>query len=232
MRVLTKLRLSVIIPVYNEEYNIGNVLDEIMQIIGIEDELIVIDDGSTDRTVEVVEKRKVRVIRHIANQGKGFCLREGIGIATGDLVLFIDGDGQDDPADIPKLISPFYEGTDFVNGSRWLGSFQEGAISWLNFFVTTLITKAINILFNANITDSQAGFRCFRKDKLKGMKLVSNKYEIETEMLIKAIKHGLKIVEIPVKRFKRPVGESKLRRLQTGTRILWVILKEKLLNRY
>jgi len=222
------MKLSVVIPAYNEEHNIGKVLDKVKQMIRADDEIIVVDDGSTDRTFEVAEEKNVRVIRHIVNEGKGSCVREGIAAATGDIVLLIDGDGQDDPADIPRLILPIYEGADFVNGSRWLGAFQEGAISQLNFFVTVLITKLINLLFNSHITDSQAGFRCLRRDKLRVFELRSKEYEIETEMVVKAIKHKLKIAEVPVKRFRRPQGESKLRRLQQGMRILRLIIRERL----
>jgi len=222
------MKLSVVIPAYNEEHNIGKVLDSVKQMITADDEIIVVDDGSTDKTAEVAEEKNVRVIRHIVNEGKGSCVKEGIAAATGDIIVLIDGDGQDDPAEIPRLVLPIYWGADFVIGSRWLGEFHEGAISRLNFFVTVLITEVINLLFNSHITDSQAGFRCLRRDKLKGFELRSKEYEIETEMVIKAIKHKLKIVEVPVKRFKRPQGESKLRRLRQGVRILRLIIRERL----
>jgi len=119
-------------------------------------------------------------------------------------------------------------GADLVIGSRWLGVLEEGAISKLHFFVTTLITQLINILFRCNVTDSQAGFRCIKRDAFKSLRLTANGYDIETEMLVKAIKHKLKIMEVPVTRRRRVHGKSKLRRIRLGIKIMSLLVKEKL----
>lgn len=218
--------LSVIIPAYNEEKTIGNLCDEIKNVIECDVEIIVIDDGSEDNTARKAMEKGAKVIRHTTNQGKGVSIRDGIASARFETVLFLDGDGQDDPKDIPKLLLTINNGADFVIGSRWLGVLREGAISKSNFFVTEMITKIINILFNSNITDSQAGLRCVKKSKLKKFNLRAEGYDIETEMLIKAIKHKLKIVEVPVTRSRRLYGKSTMKKFRLGFKILSTIFRE------
>jgi len=221
------MKLSIIIPAYNEEKAIGKVLDKIKSGVKSDAEIIVVDDGSKDNTAREAMERGVKVVRHAVNQGKGVSIRHAVASAEGEFVLFLDGDGQDDPGDIPKLLRAMNDyHADFVIGSRWLGTLKEGAISRLNFSVTDLITKTINLLFKCNVTDSQAGFRCVRKDKIKKFSFKAKGYDIETEMLVQAVKHKLRIVEVPVTRFKRPYGRSKLRRFRLGIKILSVILRE------
>lgn len=223
-----KSGLSVVIPAYNEQENMGSVLEKIKKITPSDTEIIVVDDGSTDNTAEIAKKKGAKVIRHWRNMGKGVSIREATSFAKANTVIFIDGDGQDDPFDIPKLLLSMKNGADLVIGSRWLGVLEEGAISKLHFFVTTLITQLINILFRCNITDSQAGFRCIKRDAFKNLRLTAKGYDIETEMLVKAIKHRLRIVEVPVTRRRRVHGKSKLKRIRLGIKIINLIVKEKI----
>lgn len=223
-----KSGLSVVIPAYNEQENMGSVLEKIKKITPSDTEIIVVDDGSTDNTAEIAKKKGAKVIRHWRNMGKGVSIREATSFAKANTVIFIDGDGQDDPFDIPKLLLSMKNGADLVIGSRWLGVLEEGAISKLHFFVTTLITQLINILFRCNITDSQAGFRCIKRDAFKSLRLTAKGYDIETEMLVKAIKHRLRIVEVPVTRRRRVHGKSKLKRIRLGIKIINLIVKEKI----
>lgn len=224
------MQLSIIIPVYNEEKNIGKVIEKIKKIVEMDTKIIVVDDGSTDDTAKKANEKGAKVIKNSFNEGKGVALRKGLKIADGDLILFIDGDGQDDPSDIPRLIEAVESGADFVIGSRWLGIFERGSIKKLNFFVSYAITFLINVLFGSNITDSQAGFRCMRKEKLNNFDLKSKGYSIETEMLLKAIKNDLEIVEVPVNRLPRRYGKSNMKRFRLGLRILFFILKEFLIR--
>lgn len=223
-----KSALTVIMPACNEQENIGRVLEKIKKITPRNTEIIVVDDGSTDNTMEIAKKKGAKVIRHSKNMGKGASIREAIIFAKADTVIIIDSDGQDDPFDIPKLLLPLKDGGDLVIGSRWLGVLEEEAISKLHFFVTMLITQLINILFGSKITDSQAGFRCIRRDAFKNIRLTAKGYDIETEMLVKAIKHKLRIVEVPVTRRRREYGMSKLKRVRLGIRILNHLVREKL----
>jgi glycosyltransferase involved in cell wall biosynthesis len=217
--------LSIIIPAYNEGRIIGKVIDRIKK-VPVNAEIIVVDDGSQDDTEKKAIEKGAKVIKHVVNQGKGISIRDGIASANAEVVLFIDGDGQDDPADIPKLLQAITQGADFVIGSRWIGVLQEGAISKINFFVTDFITRFINLLFDANITDSQAGFRCIRKSKIKRFNLTAKGYEIETEMLIKAIKNKLRIVEVPVVRSKRTYGKTNMKRFRLGVTLFFLMLRE------
>ncbi|UCE95803.1 MAG: glycosyltransferase family 2 protein [Candidatus Bathyarchaeota archaeon] len=224
------MKLSIIIPCFNEEKCIGLVLRKLDEFSKSGAEILIIDDGSTDNTAGVASKNGGKVITHSTNRGKGISIREGIAFAKHEVILFLDGDGQDDPADIPKLYRAIEQGADFVIGSRWLGELRHGAISKLNFLVTGMLSTLISVLFKTNITDSQAGFRCVRKSKVKDFRLRAEGYDIETEMLIKAIKHKLRIVEVPVTRSKRLQGSTKMKRLQLGIKILSHMLRELLIH--
>ena len=204
-------KTTIIIPAYNEGDNIAFVISKIKKSIiknNITGEIIVIGDGSVDGTGKNAKKSGAKVYRHKKNLGKGAAIRHSISLCKTDTMIFIDGDGQDDPNDIPKILKQLENGADVVIGSRWLGVFKRGAISKRNYFLTNLTNLVINLLFNGRITDSQAGFRGFKKDKISDFTLRSKQYEIETEMLIKSLKKGLKIVEVPVTRYPRINGET------------------------
>jgi glycosyltransferase involved in cell wall biosynthesis len=219
------MKVCVVIAAYNEGQVIGGVIAEIRRFIKPGDEILVVDDGSADNTSEEARKAGARVVRQEPNQGKGKAIRRGLQEATGDALLFIDGDGQDPPSDIPLLLAPMEEGADLVNGSKFIGTLKDGAISTPNYFGNKFMSGLINLLFGVKITDSQSGFRCFRRSKLADIRLDASEYEIETEMLIKAIRHGFKIVEVGVTRDRRAAGATNFKRVRNGLRILGTILK-------
>jgi glycosyltransferase involved in cell wall biosynthesis len=243
------MKVCVVIAAYNEGPNLAAVIRGIRPFIGEDDEILVVDDGSTDDTSEVARQAGARVVRLEPNQGKGMAIRRGLQEATGDAVLFIDGDGQDPPDDIPALLAEMEKGADLVNGSKFIGTLKDGAISKPNYFgnlfmsgfISLLLKDGaiskpnyfgnlfmsgfISLLFGVKITDSQSGFRCFRGEKLQGIRLDAREYEIETEMLIKAIRRGFHIVEVPVTRDRRAAGATNFKRIRNGLRILGTILK-------
>lgn len=221
------MKVSAIIAAYNEAGNIEEVICGLKKVGHLIDEIIVVDDGSSDETSSVASNSGARVIKLESNKGKGEAIKSGINAATGDVFLFIDGDGQDDPGEIPSLLDGILKGYDLVNGSRFLGTFEEGAIGKINYFGNFMITQIINFLFGTKITDSQAGFRCVKAEYVKRWNLKAESYEIETEMILKAIKNRLRIMEVPVTRKKRGSGRTKFRRIKHGFRILFMILKEK-----
>ena len=209
--------ISVIVPVLNEQDNILALLDRIKKSIDPDDEIIVVDDGSTDLTNDFLKNHSCRVLRHNKNFGKGKALINGINSAIGDIIIFIDGDGQDDPSEIPKLLSGINQGYDFVIGSRFVEDedkkitrFTKTALSNINWFGNKALTFIINFLFRLDIKDTQAGFKAFKSSAIRKLDLVSSRYEIETEMIIKAKKNKLRILEIPVHRYVREHGSSKL----------------------
>lgn len=220
--------ISLIIAAYNEEDNIGIILDGIKRILSDDIELIVIDDGSTDNTSEEASKHGAIVYKNDKNMGKGFSVREGIKKATGRIAVFIDCDLQDLPEDIPMLIDPIEkDNADFVIGSKFIGTRRNGAISNLNYLGNKLATFFVNILFGVKLTDTQSGFKAIKLDKLQTLELTSDEYEIETEKLLKALKKGYRVIEVPVIRDKRNAGKSNFKRIRNGARVFHTIFKEK-----
>ncbi|WP_056933539.1 glycosyltransferase family 2 protein [Thermococcus barophilus] len=190
--MLNGKRISVIIPAYNEEKRIGKVLQRMPDFI---DEIIVVDDGSEDRTSEVARELGAEVIRLEQNQGKGRAMSEGIKKANGDIIVFIDADGQHKPEEIIKLVEPIVNGeADFVIGSRLIKAQGERPLirKISNFITTSLIRLKLGI----NVRDTQSGFRAIRREFLP--EIESKRYEVETEVLIKAVKKGARVKEVPV----------------------------------
>jgi len=164
-------------------------------------------------------------------------MKTGIQNANGDVVVFMGGDGQDDPSEIKNLIKGIEEGYDYVIGSRFVKSekvinsqrYTNKAILPVNRFGNYALTSIINILFGQNITDSQSEFKCFNSEKLKSLNLISNRYEIETELLIRAFRGKFRIKEVPVYRYERVYGKSYLfdvpfGRFIFGLKVLKIIL--------
>ena len=233
------MKLSVIVPVFNEEKNILLLLNKIKSSISINDEIIVIDDGSTDKTLDILKSIECKRIEHKKNQGKGRSLIDGINAADGEIIVLIDGDGQDDPAEIPKLIDGIKNGYDFVIGSRFVEDenkkitrYTKVALSNINWFGNKSLTFLINFLFGLNIKDTQSGFKCFTKSAIKKLNLVSDRYEIETEIIIKSKKNKLQILEVPVYRYERKYGESKLFDIPFGRLIFTVKVLKVILYGY
>lgn len=211
------MKLSVVVPVYNESKNILILLNKIKKNISHDDEIIVVEDGSVDSTLDEIKKFECKLLVHKKNIGKGQSLIDGINLAKGDIILFLDGDGQDDPSEIPKLLDGINKGYDFVIGSRFVEDdkkkitrYTKTALSNINWFGNKGLTFFINFLFGLNIKDTQSGFKCFKRDAIKKLNLVSKKYEIETEIVIKSKRDKLKILEVPVFRYERKHGVSKL----------------------
>ncbi|RLF77507.1 glycosyltransferase family 2 protein [Thermococci archaeon] len=187
-------RISVIIPAYNEAKRIGKVLSKIPEFV---DEVIVVDDGSEDNTFEVAKNHGAEVIRLEENQGKGAAMREGIKKISGDVVVFMDADGQHNPEEIEKLVSPILKGeADFVIGSRLIKT--QGKRPLIRKISNFLSTSLIKIKLGINVKDTQSGFRAIKRELLP--EIESKRYEVETEILIKAVKKGARVKEVPVER--------------------------------
>lgn len=231
------MKLSIVVPVYNEEKNILLLLNKIKSSISKDDEIIVVEDGSSDDTLKVVKTFDCKIIEHDINLGKGRSLIDGLNEVKGDIVVFIDGDGQDDPSEIPKLIKGIEQGYDFVIGSRFVPEenkiykkrYDQKALSPVNYVGNKVLTIMLNTLFSLNIYDSQSGFKCFKSEKIKSLNLKSQRYEIETEIIIKSKKNKFKILEVPVYRYERENGVSNLfdipfGRLKFTLRVLRVMM--------
>jgi len=219
----------VIIPAYNEEKTIGEVLEKTLQVmeqLAKPYEVIVVDDGSTDRTRTEASKYKVTLLTNRKNRGKGYALRKGFKHAKGQIIITLDSDGSHDPKEIPKLIEPLYNGIDIATGSRFINNKE--VTTKLNKLGNKIINAIIMTLTGKYITDSQTGFRAIKRKVLQKLNLKAQGYEIETEITVKGLKNGFKYVEIPINCKKRTDGCSKLRILQDGIKILKTILIAKI----
>lgn len=219
--------VSVVLAAYNEAATIGAVVAGCAAHTPGLIELIVVDDGSTDGTAALAERAGAVVHRLPENRGKGHAIRHGIEHARGDILMFLDADGQDDPAEIPALLGALVPGVDMVVGSRFLGRFGPGAITPVNRAGNQLLTQVVNLLFGARLTDTQAGFRCVRRSAADRCTLSAARYDIEVDLLLGVLRGGGKIVEVPVRREARLHGESQLGSVRDGTRILLRILRRR-----
>lgn len=219
--------ISVVIPAYNEEKTIGGVIEETIQVmdsLGMPYEIIVVDDGSTDRTREVASRYKATVLVNERNQGKGYAMKKGFQRAQGDIIVTIDADGAHNPKEIPDLLNPLFKGADIVTGSRFLEG-RKDHTSKLNALGNQFFNATIMVLTRKMITDSQTGLRAFKREFLRKINLESYGYEIETEITVKGLKNGFVLHEIPISCRKREYGNSKLRIFSDGLKILKTILK-------
>ena len=226
MRTDGKL-LSVVVPVFNEEPTVGNVigrLKAVLQKTGFRYEIIAVDDYSRDNSVEVAQSQQVSVYRLKRHMGKGYALRAGFAKATGDVIATIDSDGSHRPEELPRLLKPLLSGeAELVIGSRFMNSHTFYA-KRVNAAGNRLFNALIQILIRHAITDSQSGYRVMTRAVLKSMALRSDEYEIESEMLVKTAKKRFKITEVPISFVQRTYGTSQVDPLVDGVKILLSIM--------
>jgi len=219
--------VTVLVAAYNEAPIIGTVVREALRAVP-SGEVLVVDDGSTDGTDRVAADAGARVLRLSANGGKGAAIRRGLPEARGAVIVLIDGDGQDDPAEIPQLVDALHPDVDLVVGCRFIGTFEPGAITSVNRWGNRFLTSVLNRLFGTQLTDTQAGFKAFRADMLRRVTLRAHRFDIEVDLLLGVLRAGGRIVEVPVRRGPRPHGESRLNSVRDGTRILRRIVARRL----
>jgi len=203
-------KISVVIPTRDEEGLIGEIVDAVRPYA---DEVLVVDGHSRDRTRQIAVEHGARVVLD-HGKGKGEALRLSFDEAAGDVIVFIDADGSHEPKDIPAMIAPIMAGqADMVVGSRGKGGSDElhGTVEqFIRYFGSQLIMLAINYRWDVRLTDSQNGFRAIRKDVARKLGLTSNLTTIEQEMLMKALKQGYRVSEIPSHEYERRWGTSKV----------------------
>lgn len=225
--------VSIIVPVYNEETTIDEVLTSVLSqsIPGWKKQIIVIDDGSVDGTRDklVAWQKKCTVLLKEKNEGKGSAVVAGFAKVTGDIVIIQDADLEYSPTDYPTLLKPFDNPkVNVVYGSRFLGPHLSTMFVYAqgNKFVT-LIT---NILFNTNLTDMETGFKVFRRNVLDGVIIRAKRFDFEPEFTVKVLKRGFQIYEVPISYYGRTFSEGKKLTWKDGVAALWTLMKYRFVD--
>ncbi len=225
-------KLSIAVPVYNEEKNVIEIINRIKKVkFPLKIEIIIVDDGSTDKTAENIKKIradrgiKIKKIYHKKNSGKGAAIRTAISRATGDVFVIQDADLEYNPEEIPKLIEHMQKNNlSVVYGSRILN--KKNKYSYLSYYLGNLfLNMATNILFNLNLTDMETCYKLIKSDVLKKISLNSDKFNIEPEITAKIALMGYKIEEIPISYNPRTKEEGKKIKWSDGTQAILTLLR-------
>ena len=205
-------RLSLVMPAFNEEGTIATALERCLAEPFVL-EVIVVDDGSTDKTVAILESMddpRIRVIQHSQNQGKGSAIRSGITAATADYVGIQDADLEYDPADLAKLLVPLDQGlADAVYGSRFVSNDYHRVLYYWHSVGNRLLTTASNMLTNINLTDMETCYKVFRRDLIQSIPLHENRFGFEPEITVKLAKRNVRIYEVGISYAGRTYAEGK-----------------------
>ncbi|WP_222870564.1 glycosyltransferase family 2 protein [Micromonospora sp. MP36] len=221
--------VSVVIPTLNEEKNIAWVLERMPPIV---DEVLLVDGHSSDRTVEVARAIRPDIVvltQHC--RGKGDALRVAFAAATGDLIVMIDADGSMDPGEIHRFVTPLMNGYDFVKGSRFLAGGGSTDLTPLRRSGNQVLVRLTNSFFLVRFTALCYGVLSFRRDCLPALALTAHGFEIETELVVHALKANLRIAEVPSNELPRRCGISNLRTFRDGQRVLRTLIRERVVRR-
>ena len=229
------MKLSIIIPCYNEQLTIKEIVQKINLQTNINKEIIIIDDNSSDRTREILEKELGNEVNKILlndkNYGKGYSIRKGIENASGDYILIQDADLEYDPNDYKKLLSPIINGNaDVVYGSRFIGNDERRVLYFWHTIGNKFLTLLSNMFSNLNLTDMEVGYKLFKTDVLKNIDLKENRFGFEPEITAKISKKNIKIYEVSISYFGRKYAEGKKITWKDGFSALRCILKYNLFD--
>jgi len=224
------VRVSFLIPAFNEEATIGEVLERIDG-LGLDAQVVVVDDGSRDRTAEIAEQHGATVIRQ-ANAGKGAAIRAAIGAIDGDIAVIQDADMEYDPVEVPELIEPIVRGVaDVVYGSRLRGGKPQRAYLFWHLVGNRFLSLLTCLLYNTTLSDMETGYKAFRADILRSLNLRENRFGIEPEITAKICKRQLRIYELPISYYGRTFEEGKKITWRDGFRAIWVLLRVRFSRR-
>ena len=224
------MRVSFLIPAFNEEATIGEVLDRIAM-LGLDAQVVVVDDGSSDRTAEIAEEHGATVIRQ-ANAGKGAAIRAAIGAIDGDVAVIQDADMEYDPAEVPELIEPIVRGVaDVVYGSRLRGGKPQRAYLFWHLLGNRFLSLLTSVLYNTTLSDMETGYKAFRADLLRSLELRENRFGLEPEITAQICKRKLRIYELPISYYGRTYAEGKNITWVDGFKAVWVLISTRIRGR-
>lgn len=230
------MKLSIIMPVYNERNTIKESIEQVLKIpLELERELIIVDDGSTDGTREILQQMAqmyndtIYLLLHECNLGKGKAVRTGIANASGDFIVIQDADLEYDPKDYPVLLEPILAGkADVVYGSRFLGIHR--CFMFWHYLGNKIISGLINVLFNNMLTDIETCYKMFKADLIKSIPLKSNDFKIEVEITAKILKRNYRIYEVPISYHGRTYEEGKKIGWVDGVKAIMAIIKYRFMD--
>lgn len=229
--------LSIIVPAYQEEATIGELLRRVRSIdtesLGFDKEILVCDDGSTDDTCAIVESAmaeddRVRLVKHEVNQGKGAAIRSALVKAKGDYCLIQDADLEYEVTDYPALLKPLLDGAPVVYGSRFLERRRPDGMRFPNWLANRILAKTANVLFRLDITDEATCFKVFETGLLRSLDLECMRFEFCPEVTAKLGKRGVPIIEVPIAYTARAHDEGKKIHWTDGFEAMWVLIKYRL----
>tara|TARA_B100000780_G_scaffold191627_1_gene134971 strand:+ start:65 stop:757 length:693 start_codon:yes stop_codon:yes gene_type:complete len=230
------MKISIIIPCFNEEKTLSKIVDKVLQFQSFEKEIIIVDDCSKDNTPNIIKDlvlkfKEIKTIKHDKNYGKGAGIKSGVNASTGDIILIQDADLEYNPEDFDNLLEPFLKtDADVVYGSRFLGGKYVRLSFFWHYIANKLLTTMCNTFTNLNMTDMETGYKLFRSEAIKSINLKENSFGIEPEITIKLAKKKYIFYEVPISYSGRSYDEGKKIGLKDAFVAVYCIIKYRFVN--